>query len=189
MGDLSILLAAAGQGDREAADRVFALVYAELRRIACRQVARSIDGPGATSLVHEVYLRLARPEALHVASREHFFSLAARAMRQLVIDHALARATQKRGGNVVKDSLDEATDLPGHLGDAERLLELDQALARLAAVDPSLVALVEMRYFAGLDLSEIAQVTGRSERSLKRDWRKARLVLHAALEGGDLPDE
>lgn len=186
MGEVSLLLAAAGAGDRAAADRAFALVYAELQRIAHRQAARSDHGPGATSLVHEVYLRLARPEAMAVDSREHFFALAARAMRQLVVDHARTRAAGKRGGGAEDAPLEEIAERIGSGGQAERLIGLDQALTRLAALDPKLASLVEMRYFAGLELDEIAQITGRSEPSLKRDWRKARAVLQAVL-GDTIP--
>lgn len=189
MDDVSMLLQAANGGDRAAADRAFTLVYAELQRIARRQVARASAGPGATSLVHEVYLRLARPDAMQVDNREHFFALAARAMRQLAVDHARQRAAAKRGGGVAAEALDEIAERVGTWEDADRLIGLDQALERLATLDRSLVTLVEMRFFAGLDLAEIAQITNRSERSLKRDWRKARAVLHAALDGGDLPDE
>ena len=139
MEDVSVLLQAASAGDRDAADRAFAL--------------------------------------------------AARAMRQLVVDHARQRSAAKRGGGAAKLELDEIADQVGDMGDSDRLIGLDQALERLSALDPQLARLVEMRFFAGLELTEIAEVTGRSERSLKRDWRKARAVLHAALDGGVLPDE
>jgi RNA polymerase sigma factor (TIGR02999 family) len=188
MGDVSVLLAAASAGDRQAADQAFALVYGDLQRLARRQVQRAQTGPGATSLVHEVYLRLVRADAMHLDSREHFFALAARAMRQLVVDHARNRAAVKRGGGAIAQDLDEIAERVGTLGDAERMLGLDQALTRLAALDHQLVSLVEMRFFAGLELTEIAEITGRSERSLKRDWRKARAILHANLAEG-LPDE
>ncbi len=184
MGDVSLLLAAANAGDREAGDRAFALVYADLRTLARRQVQRAANGPGATSLVHEVYLRLVGPAAMNIHDREHFFALAARAMRQLVVDHARHHACAKRGGGLAPDDLDGITGHVAAPDNAGRMLELDQALDRLAALDPHLVRLVEMRYFAGLELAEIAVVTGRSERSLKRDWRRARVVLHATLEGG-----
>ena len=189
MGDVSLLLLAARSGDRAAADEAFGLVYADLQQLARRQVRQHQGGPGATSLVHEVYLRLVRPDAMQLDSREHFFALAARAMRQLVVDHARQRSAAKRGGGLAAQDLDEIAERVGALGDAERLLGLDQALNRLAALDRDLVALVEMRFFAGLELEEIASVTGRSERSLKRDWRKARAVLHAALGEGMLLDD
>lgn len=182
MGEVSLLLAAASAGDRGAADQAFSLVYADLQRLARRQVRQQEAGPGATSLVHEVYLRLVKPDAMQLDSREHFFALAARAMRQLAIDHARQRSAVKRGGGAAAQDLDEIADRVGALGDAERLLGLDQALTRLAALDRQLATLVEMRFFAGLELAEIADITGRSERSLKRDWRKARAILHAHLE-------
>jgi RNA polymerase sigma factor (TIGR02999 family) len=188
MGDVSVLLVAASAGDRDAADQAFSLVYADLQRLARRQVRQASAGMGATSLVHEVYMRLVRPDAMQLDSREHFFALAARAMRQLVIDHARQRAAAKRGGGVVPEALDEIQERVGALGDAERLLGLDQALTRLAALDRQLATLVEMRFFAGLELEEIAEITGRSERSLKRDWRKARAILHANLDGGLLDE-
>lgn len=185
MGDVSLLLVAASEGDRGAADQAFALVYSDLQRLARRQVRQSGDGVGATSLVHEVYLRLVRPDALQLRSREHFFALAARAMRQLVIDHARQRTAAKRGGGAAPASLTAFEERVGELGDAERLIGLDQALDRLAALDPQLATLVELRFFAGLELEEIAALTGRSERSLKRDWRRARAVLHANLGADD----
>jgi len=186
MGDVTELLAAAGEGDRAAADQAFALVYDDLQRLARRQVRAARADNSATSLVHEVYLRLVRPDAMQLNDREHFFALAARAMRQLIVDHARQRAAAKRGGGIAPEALDEIEQRVGDDGAAERLIGLDQALTRLAAFDRSLVSLVEMRFFAGLELEEIAQMTGRSERSLKRDWRKARAILHANLDlGGD----
>src|SRR5690606_36974052 len=106
MGDVSLLLAAANAGDRDAGDRAFALVYPDLRNLARRQVQRASAGPGATSLVHEVYLRLVGPSAMSINDREHFFALAARAMRQLVVDHARHHACTKRGGGAVPEDLD-----------------------------------------------------------------------------------
>lgn len=182
MGDVTELIAAARSGDRDAGDRLFEAVYADLHRIAEGQVARRrSDGMQATSLVHEAWFRLARPEALALGDREHFFAVAARAMRQLVVDHARHRAAAKRGGGHEAEELDEshADPLSGQR-DAD-VLALDQALGRLAALDPALAQLVELRFFAGLELEEIATLNGRSERSLKRDWRKARAFLHAQL--------
>lgn len=189
MGDVSVLLVAASAGNRDAADQAFALVYADLQQLARRQVRSGGAGPGATSLVHEVYERLVKPDAMQLDSREHFFALAARAMRQLVVDHARQRSAAKRGGGALEQDLDEIAERVGTSGNAERLIDLDQALTRLAALDPQLTTLVEMRFFGGLELSEIADITGRSERSLKRDWRKARAILHANLDGGSLTDE
>ncbi len=186
MGDVSVLLIAAGGGDRAAADQAFALVYGDLQRLARRQVRRSDAGPGATSLVHEVYLRLVRPNAVKSKNREHFFAIAARAMRQLIVDDARHRVAAKRGGGAPIADIDDIAEHVGTLGESERLVELDEALNRLATLDRALASLVEMRFFAGLELAEIADISGRSERSLKRDWRKARAILHANLDGGVL---
>nr|WP_282452718.1 ECF-type sigma factor [Lysobacter sp. CAU 1642] len=175
------MLQAAGAGDRQAADCAFAMVYDELQRLARRQLQGSSSGPSATSLVHEVYLRLARSDGVQTTDRQHFFAVAARAMRQLLIDHARERCAAKRGGGQSDQTLDGIAESLGEAGAAERLIALDQSLERLEAFDPSLVSLVDMRFFAGLELEEIAALTGRSERTLKRDWRKARAVLHAAM--------
>ena len=183
MSDVTALLLAASAGDRAAADEAFGLVYGELQRLARRQLHGAGSGPSATSLVHEVYLRLARPGAARTENREHFFALAARAMRQLLVDHARERAAGKRGGGQPMQTLDGIAESVGAPGAAEQLIALDQSLGRLDALDPGLVSLVELRFFAGFELEEIAALTGRSERSLKRDWRKARAVLHAALDG------
>lgn len=184
MGEVTELIVAARSGDRQAADRLYAAVYADLHRIAERQVARwRGNGMQATSLVHEAYFRLARPDALQLTDREHFFAVAARAMRQLVVDHARHRAAAKRGGGQAVETLDDDQSDPGSFQRDADVLALDQALGQLAELDPALTRLVEMRFFAGLDLAEIAEVTGRSERSLKRDWRRARAFLHAQLGG------
>lgn len=187
MGDVTELIAAARGGDRDSNDRLFEAVYADLHRIAERHVDRRRgDGMQATSLVHEAWFRLARPEALAQGDREHFFAVAARAMRQLVVDHARHRAAAKRGGGADAEPIDEQyPDPQAGQRDAD-VLALDQALERLAAVDDGLAQLVELRFFGGLELEEIAGLNGRSERSLKRDWRKARAFLHAQLAG--LPD-
>lgn len=181
-------LAAARGGDRVAGDAAFAAIYADLRRLAQRQLSGQEHGLGATSLVHEVYMKMARP-GMQANDRQHFFAIAARAMRQLVVDDARERAAGKRGGGQRALTLDEELhDLPldARLDD---LLVLDQALDRLAALDRELASLVELRFFGGLELEEISQLTGRSERSLKRDWRKARAVLHAALAEREMPHD
>lgn len=187
MGEVTALIASAHAGDAVASAALFAQVYEELKRVARRQIQRLPATPmHATTLVHEAYFRLARPESLKLADRAHFFAVASRAMRQLLIDEARARHAVKRGdGNPVP--LDLLThDAPVPAGD-DNVLALEQALQHLHALDPGLAGLVDMRFFAGLELSEIAELTDRSERSLKRDWRKARAFLHAQLAtaGGD----
>lgn len=187
-GEITALLVAARAGDRGAYDRVFALVYDELRRLASRQAGRfgGGDSLSTTALVHEAYLKLAGDQVVAGNDRVHFFALAARAMRQILIDHARHGGRQKRGGGKPHVELDGlAFELGAPPGDAsaEDLLALDRALERLAAVDAELERLVEWRFFAGLTLEEIAGLTGVSERTLKRDWRVARAFLLRELGG------
>jgi RNA polymerase sigma factor (TIGR02999 family) len=185
---LTDLIGLAQGGDRAAADRLFTVVYAELRAIAGRQRQRVEGAPiGATSLVHESYMRLIRGMSLGSEGRAHFFATAARAMRQIAIDRLRADVAAKRGGNADITSLDGV-----HEGDPDALastdlVALDQALTLLDSFDARLSRLVELRFFAGMSLEEAGEKLGMSERTLKRDWRKARAFLHAQLDhtGGD----
>jgi RNA polymerase sigma factor (TIGR02999 family) len=173
------LLAAWRAGDREAADRLMPLVYDELRRLARHRLAGPDQTLQTTALVHEAYLKLAGHSQLAVQDRHHFFALAAKAMRQLVVDHARRRAAAKRGGAVRAIALDEL-QIP--VDDrAEEMLALDKALERLAALDETLSRIVELRYFAGLSVEETADALDCSPRTVKRDWRKARAFLYHEL--------
>ena len=180
--DITGWLDAARGGDRGALDRVLATLYQELHAMARRQLAgqhgQTLD---ATALVHEAYLRLVGRHAAHFDDRAHFFAYAASAMRSVVVDYARQRLAQKRCGD-----LHRVTELPeeveGGLRLDEEMLGLDTALTRLAAVDPRLAQVVELRYFAGLSELEIAALLKRSERSIRRDWQKARLFLLASLQ-------
>jgi len=127
--------------------------------------------------VHEAYLKLANHGALEVNDRGHFFAVAARIMRQIVIDHVRSRAALRRGGDLQFASLDTTALQAAAAERTDELLALDAALDRLAAIDAQLAGLVEMRFYAGLELTEVAGVQDRSERSLKRDWRRARAFL------------
>ncbi|MEO8670753.1 MAG: ECF-type sigma factor [Tahibacter sp.] len=183
--DVTDLIELAQLGDRDAADRLFTAVYAELRAIAGRQHLRiKGSGIGATSLVHESYMRLIRGMSLGSAGRSHFFATVARAMRQIAIDRLRADIAGKRGGGADVTSLDAVHD---NVSDAEfgntDLLALDQALTRLESFDERLSRLVELRFFAGMNLEEAGEKLGMSPRTLKRDWRKARAFLHAELDG------
>ena len=135
----------------------------------------------ATALVHEAYLKLAGRQDARFNDRGHFFAYAASAMRSVVVDYARQRLAQKRGGN-----LHRVTELPDNVDSGLRLdedtLALDNALTRLAAVDARLAQVVELRYFAGLSELEIAALLERSERSIRRDWQKARMYLLASLQ-------
>jgi len=185
MAELTELMARAREGDRAASDALFTAVYAELRRMAGRQLGRGDGaGLGGTSLVHEAYLRLAKPESLALNDRRHFFSVAARVMRQVAVDDARARTADKRGGGVAPLALDALVDQPhGGLGHAQ-LIALSAALDALEAADDRLARLVELRFFGGLALEEAGEALGLSARTLKRDWRKARAFLHARLGDG-----
>jgi len=166
---------------REALQELVPLVYDELRRMAHRQLAAR--APGATlqttGLVHEAYLKLVDQSRARWSDRAHFLAVASLAMRHVLVDRAKARLAQKRGGGRVRVSLDEeriaADDQP------EALLQLHEALERLAAVEPRLARVVECRFFGGLTHEEIAESLGITVRTVERDWAKARVLLRRAL--------
>ena len=186
---LTKLIAAARLGDKASETLLFESVYTDLRRIAQRHLAKSGQGSGhATSLVHEVYLRIARAEGLAVNDRAHFFAVASRAMRQIVIDHVRSRQTDKRGGGVEALSLDSAIVAVAE-GRDDELLVLDEALHQLAALDPRLAQVVELRFYGGLELDELAEVIGVSSRTVRRDWRKARAFLYHQITGEQPTDD
>ena len=186
--EITRLLSAARSGDRAASDVLFANVYRELHRLAHAQLAargRPGDTLGTTALVHEAYLRLAQPAGLSAEDRGHFFNLAARVMRHVVVDYARRRDSAKRSGEVVRIEVGGPGE-PVAAADArltEDLLALDASLHRLEAESPRLARLVELRFFAGLSFTEIGEVLGFNERTAKRDWRKARAFLLAELAG------
>ena len=174
-------LDAARDGDRAALDRVLATLYHELHAMARRQLAGQYGQTlNATALVNEAYLKLIGRTDVQFDDRAHFFAYAASAMRSVVVDYARQRLAQKRGGD-----LHRVTELPddieGGLRLDEDMLGLDAALTKLSAVDAKLAQVVELRYFAGLSEQEIAELLNRSERSIRRDWQKARLFLLASL--------
>lgn len=177
---LTDLLNAAGSGDADAAAAAYRIVYAELKRWAAQSLRRA---PGATlsatALVHEVYLRFSDRAAKPLRSRSHFFALAARAMRQIVIERARHRTALKRGGDHVATDLDTAIQL--HDGDATRALAIDAALRALEVRDVDLARLVELHFFAGLTFQEIAAITGQHERTVRRDWEFTRAFLRSEL--------
>lgn len=175
------LLRAAEAGDRAAMDRVFSVLYEDLRRIAHRQLraAPAEQTLSTTALVHEAYLKLSRGAGWTAKDRSHFFSLAGRAMRMILVDQARSRTRQRRGSG--RRPLDlENVEIPIEERAAE-IVALDAALSRLGEADGELAQLVEWRFFAGLSLEEIAEMTGRSERTLKRHWQAARAFLFEAL--------
>jgi RNA polymerase sigma factor (TIGR02999 family) len=185
--EVTQLLAALAGGDRAALDRLFSLVYDELKRLASAQLAMGGAKEATLSttvLVHEAYVRFVRSAELAVNDRNHFYSLAARAMRQILVDHARRRLAQRRGGQAQVLPLED-WDQPVEV-DLERVMGIDAALERLAALDQRLAQIVEWRVFAGLTLEEIATVSELSTATLKRDWRKARAFLHRELSTGQV---
>lgn len=187
-GEVTRLLAALRDGDSQALDRLVPLVYRELRRLAHLQLRRRHGHTlSTTALVHEAYVKLADGGAAGWRDREHFFAVAATAMRHILVDAARRRSAGKRGGGVMPVQLDEAEVGTGR-GVAARsadILAVDQALASLGRLDDRLVKLVELRFFAGLSVAETAGVLAVSERTVKRDWRKARAFLYRALRAGE----
>ena len=170
-------------GDKEAFDELLPLVYQELRIIARRQKRGRSGGPKTTALVHEAYLKLANRSGYHFADRGHFFAVAAKAMRHLLIDQARQRQSQKRGGEMIRLSFDEVLDHPGDKKESsEILLDLDRALGNLGERDPRLLQVIECRFFAGLSVEETAEALSLSSRTIKRDWLKARVWLQLQLE-------
>ena len=165
----------------EPLDRLMPIVYGELRAIAHRQLAMGGRGGtlATTALVHEAYIKLVDQSQAQWRDRTHFFAVAALAMRHVLVDQAKARRRLKRGGDQRHVSLDEENI--GADDQAEALLELDEALTRLAAFDPRLARVVEYRFFGGLTEQEIAEAMGVTRRTVQRDWTKARALLHRAL--------
>jgi RNA polymerase sigma-70 factor, ECF subfamily len=171
------LLAAFCAGDRGALDRLMPLVYSELRRLARRRLrGESAHTLRTTGLVHEAYLRLIDQRQAHWQGRAQFFALAAQLMRRILLDHARARHAAKRGGGVVRVALHEAEELSTD-AEAAELVRLDEALGRLAALDPEQGRIVELRYFGGLTVEETAAVLGASPATIKREWSHARAWL------------
>ena len=182
MSEITQLLEQARAGSPDAAKALFVGLYDEMKRLARRQLQSDNAPLQATSLVHEAYCKIALGKALAVNDRQHFFAVAARVMRQIVLDAVRARNSQRRGGAVRLVQLDtQLLKAAVGLDKDDEVLALDEALETLEACDPELAQLVELRFYAGLELSEIRALNGRSESSLKRDWRRARAFLLAEL--------
>ena len=180
--EITQLLAAARQGNQDAAGAVFSLLYQDLRRVARAKLRqhRTMTLLDTTSLVHESYLKLVGAESLPVEDRRHFFAYASRIMRSVIVDFARARQAERRGGNAEHLVLDTA--LSDKVAAPENdVLRVHEALDVLALADERLAQIVEMRYFGGLSEGEIADTLGLSERTVRRGWEKARLLLFAAL--------
>ena len=178
--EVTRLLHSAADGDAAAFDKVFQLVYDELHRLAhALRRGRASETLNTTALVHEAYVRLIPSQKLEWAGRSHFLGVAARAMRQVMVRAAERRTAAKRGGGQAPMEFDEAlhSDGEGAPVAPERVLVLDEALARLEALEPRQARVVECRFFAGLSVEETAQALEISEPTVKRDWRAARAWL------------
>jgi RNA polymerase sigma factor (TIGR02999 family) len=181
-GQITRLLASVRDGDRHAIDLVFNLVYAELHTAARRQLAKARPGQtlNTTMLVHEAYLKLVDSAQVNWADRGHFFAVAAKAMRQIIIDYARWASRKKRGGGIHKISL-EGIDV----ADEERageLVALDEALTKLESFSAPLARLVELRFFGGLTVEQTADALKLPPHQIKREWRKARAFLFQAIQ-------
>lgn len=178
------LLRASRGGSREALDGLFAVLYDELRRVAHRQLSgQARDGTlNTTALIHEAYLRMVDQTQADWDDRAHFFGYAARTMRAIIVDYARRRCAQKRGGRLTHLSFDER-DLPVE-SQAEAIVALDTALTRLAEVSDRLSRIVECRFFGGMSIEETATALSVSDRTIRRDWIKAKAWLYGELRAG-----
>ena len=184
-GEVTDLIRAIQAGDKQSEHKLICLLYPELRRLARQQMGRerSDHTLQPTALVHEAYLRLTRQRERTWQCRTHFLSIAAHVMRQVLIDHARARLRQKRGAGETTTYLDERF-ASFELRPAE-FIQLDECLGRLSQVDSRQAQIVEMRFFGGLGVEEVAQQLGISPKTVKRDWRVARAWLHREMRRAD----
>lgn len=178
------LLQLAAAGDRSALDRIYASLYPELKRIARARLRRQGrgDSMGTTTLLHESFIRLVNAAELRLDDRRHFFAYAARTMRNIIIDSAREHLAERRGGGAPHETLGgDAALQVADTSVSEELIRVSAALLDLQAVDPELAELVDMRYFGGYTESEIGELQGVTERTVRRRWDKARAWLYVAL--------
>jgi RNA polymerase sigma factor (TIGR02999 family) len=178
-------LVAWSDGDQQALEKLMPLVYDELRRLAGRYLRRERPGHTlqATALVNEAYLRLVDQRDVRWQNRAHFFGIAAQMMRRILVDHARSHQVAKRGAGARKLSLDEAIEAPEQ-ADVD-LVALDDALSDLARIDPQQSRIVELRFFGGLTIEEVAEVVGVSPATVKREWTMAKAWLYRELSASD----
>ncbi len=183
--DVTDLLDAWSAGDTGAFEELLPLVLDDLRRMAQKEMERETPGHTleATAVVNELYLKLVGKRTVHWQSRSQFFATMAQLIRRILVDHARRRAARKKGGDALRVTYDQALDVPATAGaDGIDLIVLDQALDRLAGMDPRQARIVEMRFFAGMTLMETARHLEISTMTVKRDWRSARLWLLSELD-------
>jgi RNA polymerase sigma factor (TIGR02999 family) len=181
--EIASLLRRADQADHAAADTLFAMLYQELHRLAESNIRRAggVLTLGATTLIHEAYLNIVGRDNTAFEDRSRFLAYASRAMRGLTIDYARRRRAAKRGGGRQITLTDEQPPTAVALQTSQELERLDDALKELAQLEPALAELVDMHFFAGFSFIEIGKLRGVSDRTIQRDWRKARLLLQHAL--------
>jgi len=180
MGDtVTELLLASENGSEEAEKRLFTLLYEDLRRCAHRQLGGGGETLSTTALVHETFVKLAGAGTLRLESRQHFMALAARAMRQVLVDHARRAGADKRGGAAAFVTLDDR--IPEAPQEALEVLALDRALGELEQIDERAARVVQLHFFGGLTFGAIAELEGLNERTIKRDWQAARRMLASAM--------
>ena len=182
--DVTELLLSWGQGDTAALDRLVPLLYDDLRRVARGHLRRERPGHSlqATALVHEVFLRLVDVDRMTLKTRTHFFALSARLMRQILVDHARRRRASKRGGSATVISLNEAAGAAAPTSTSSvDVLALDEALDALSSFDVRQCRVVELRFFAGLNIPEAADALGVSTATVEREWALAKAWLHRRL--------
>jgi RNA polymerase sigma factor (TIGR02999 family) len=184
MSDVTRILDRVQQGDPKAAEELLPLVYDELRRLAAHKMASEAPGQTLqpTALVHEVWLRLSQQAGARWQNREHFYAVAAEAMRRILVDRSRRRQSRKHGGQLERVELD-AVELPGP-GDDAVVLQIHDALERLAVEDPEKAEVVKLRFFVGLANAEIAAILGVSEKTVQRHWSFAKAWLYRAMQGG-----
>jgi RNA polymerase sigma factor (TIGR02999 family) len=178
------LLTSAEHGDPSAAEALFAALYSDLRRLARRELSRRGGGVTltATALLHEAYLEISKRDGAMFVDRGRFMAYASRVMRGLIIDYARHRRAQKRGGRFEMTTLE--TDAGGRTVNDRELGAISDALDELASVEPVLAEVVDLKFFCGFSFTEIAGMRGVSERTVQRQWDKARIYLHGALRDG-----
>lgn len=183
MSELTLLLSAARAGDRDAVGQIFALLYPDLKAVARARLRRNrrLTIMDTTMLVNECFLRLQKMGSLQVDDRNHFLAYAATVIRAVIVDIVRHEQADKRGGGQIDQTLD-TEHIEGVIDDRSDVLEIAEALQALAAADPRLASVVEMRYFAGFTDAEIAQALGVTDRTVRRDWEKARAYLMVALK-------
>ena len=177
---VSLLIQAAERGDASAADALFSTLYSELHRIAKREIARQGKAAtlGATTLLHEAYIEMAGKDGASFPDQARFMAYASRVMRGLIIDHARSRNALKRGGQFHITSTGTTVEQPA---DDRELGRIGEALDQLAKIEPALAEIVDLKFFCGFTFAEVAAMKGLSERTVQRQWEKARIYLHRKI--------